>query len=122
REQFALVRRLLREATTARQRGRLDDARDAYHQVLAVEATNGRATAGLAYVHLERDELPQALLWAQRLVRTRPEYASHWVLLGDVLRRGGNDDAARRAYARGLSVQPSWTTARRRLDELGGPP
>ena len=89
--------------------------------MLALEPTNGRATAGLAYVHLERGELPEALLWAQRMVRLRPEYASHWVLLGDVLRRGGNVDGARRAYARGLTMQPTWTTAQRRLDEVGAP-
>jgi hypothetical protein len=122
RQEFALVRGLLREATTARQRDRIDDASTAYRQVLGVDPTNGRATAGLAYVHLERDELPQALLWAQRLVRLRPEHASHWVLLGDVLRRGGNVEGARRSYARGLSVQPTWTTAQRRLDELDAAP
>ena len=112
------LERTLRDANQARLRGELDQSERIYREVLALDVENVRAAAGLSRVHLERGEPAEAILWAQRLVRLRPTYGSNWVLLGDALRAGGNDPAARRAYLRGTEEQPDWEPAQARLAEM----
>ena len=113
--------RLQRQANQVRRQHRLDEAETTYVQLLAMDPTNGRATAGLALIHLERAEHAEAIFWAQRLARLQSAQASHWVLLGDTLRAGGNRAAATRAYSRALVVQANYLPARARLEELTPP-
>lgn len=118
RARARMVRDLIREGNRLRNDGQLDDAETRYRELLAVFPDNARATAGMARVHMEREEAREAILFAQRLARLRPRYASNYVLLGDALLLGENRAAARRAFQRAVELEPRWAPARRRLEEL----
>lgn len=120
RVRSGLFARLLRQANQTRRQHRLDEAEQVYRHVLAMDAENGRASAGLSLIYLEREQAAEAIFWAQRLVRLQSIYASNWVLLGDALRLGNNVDGARRAYVRAIVEQASNATAHERLQELTG--
>ncbi len=118
----ARIRRQLREANRARNHEHdLDAADQLYRVVLGMDPENGRATAGLTRVYLERNDTAHAILFAQQLVRLHPEYASNYVLLGDTLLAGHNPEAAERAFAAAVALQPDWAPARERLASMGEP-
>jgi hypothetical protein len=118
RVRMRLFARLQRQANQARRQHRLDEAQSVYLHLLGMDPENGRGTAGLSLIYLERDQPAEAILWAQRLVRLQSVAASHWVLLGDTLRAGNNYAGARRAYARALIAQARYAPAQERLQAL----
>ena len=115
RRRARTVRELIRTANILRNRHELGRAEELYRRVLSLEPDNTRATAGLTRVYMEREDAAQAILFAQRLVRLRPGFASNYVLLGDTLEQGRNPAAARRAWTRAVEIEPRWGPARARL-------
>ena len=118
RVRMRLFARLQRQANQARRQHHLDEAQSVYVHLLGMDPENGRGTAGLSLIYLERNQPAEAILWAQRLVRLQSIAASHWVLLGDTLRAGNNHASARRAYARALIAQARYAPAQGRLQAL----
>jgi len=113
-----LFARLQREANQLRRQHHLGEAQSVYVHLLGMDPENGRGTAGLSLIYLERNQPAEAILWAQRLVRLQSVAASHWVLLGDALRAGNNHASARRAYARALIAEARYAPAQERLQAL----
>jgi CheY-like chemotaxis protein len=112
------VQSFLRDANRQRNRGDKVRAEALYNRVLALDPGNPRATAGLARVYLDRHEGDLAVLYAQRLARLRPEYASNYLLLGDCFLERGDRAAARRAFERALELEPGYRSALDRLAAL----
>jgi tetratricopeptide (TPR) repeat protein len=79
----------------ARNHGDLDLAARYYEDVLASDATNGRALAGLARVHQMRGDLPAATRVARELVEAHRDHPANHVLLADLLIAQGRNDEAR---------------------------
>jgi len=118
RRRARTIRELIRTANILRNRHELGRAEELYRRVLSLDAENPRATAGLTRLYMERGDAGQAVLFAQRLVRLRPAFASNYVLLGDTFELGHNPTAARRAWTRAVEIEPRWGPARARLARL----
>jgi tetratricopeptide (TPR) repeat protein len=119
RRRARTLRELIRQANILRNRDQLDEAQELYFRILSLDPDSPRATAGMIRVFLARDDADNAILFAQRLVRLRPAFASNWVLLGDTFERGHNPDAALRAWTHALELQPRWRPARERIRRIG---
>jgi predicted Zn-dependent protease len=69
----------------------------------------------MARALLARGDAGKALSLTQRIVRKRPKRASYRVLLGDALRRAGDEAGAQAAYREALALDPNERDAQRRL-------
>ncbi|MFK7990987.1 MAG: hypothetical protein AB8I08_33510 [Sandaracinaceae bacterium] len=107
--------RLIREANRLRREGELEAAQRAYTRFAGAFPNDPRGMAGLARVHMQRGDAANGIVFAQRLTRIRPRFASNFLLLGDVLLAAGNAHAARRAFQRAARMEPRWAPARQRL-------
>ncbi len=121
RRRRRVLRDLVRRGNARRNQGRLDEAEAIYERMLALDPENARATVGMCRIAMEREQGPRARMFAQRLVRMRPRYASNWVLLGDTFELVGDDRAALRAWTRAHDIDPRWAPARERLARVQEP-
>lgn len=69
----------------------------------------------MARALLSRGASAPAIRLARRIVRKRPRRASYRILLGDALRRAGDEAGARAAYRRALALDPQSAEAQRKL-------
>jgi glutathione synthase/RimK-type ligase-like ATP-grasp enzyme len=97
--------------------GRLTRARGAYKGVLARDATHFGALMNLGTMLYLEDRRPEARILYRQATQHRPNEASAFVNLGNVL---AEDDpaASRRAYERALELEPTHATANFGLAEL----
>ncbi|HTU59790.1 MAG TPA: tetratricopeptide repeat protein, partial [Polyangiales bacterium] len=69
----------------------------------------------MAQALLARGAAVEAVGFAQRVVKKQPKRASYRVLLGDALRRAGDEPSAKLAYKDALALDPKLREAQRRL-------
>ena len=112
------VDRVIDQANTLRRAGNMRAAEAKYRQALSMQPNSGRAMAGLTRTLLARRQNREAVQWARKLARSRPNQSSNFVLLGDAFLRSGNRTGARNAYRRALSVNSRNRAARRKLNAL----
>jgi DNA-binding response OmpR family regulator/tetratricopeptide (TPR) repeat protein len=77
-----------------------------YRRAILLDPLNGSAAAGLSRVELVQGEVPSALYWAKRAVAIEPRDSNLHIMLGDVLERSGNGEAARAEWKMAYEMDP----------------
>lgn len=77
-----------------------------YRRAILLDPLNGSAAAGLSRVELVQNELPSALYWAKRAVAIEPRDSNLHIMLGDVLERSGDGEAARAEWKMAYEMDP----------------
>jgi tetratricopeptide (TPR) repeat protein len=97
--------------------GRIDEAEQSYRNASRLEPESVAAAVGLARVHIQRGEDQAAIDVLEDLLGRIAGEPTIYQLLGNALRRVGNDDLAREAYRRAsnptkLEWPDPWTAER----------
>src|SRR5690606_23396386 len=99
-------------------RGALPQAERWVRRAVALDPENVKALSGLAEVFLKMKRFPQAANIAQRALNVSTYNPQAHVVLGDVARAAGDDEAARKSYEAALAVRSDHWPAKARLQEL----
>jgi tetratricopeptide (TPR) repeat protein len=102
--------------------GELRLAEQDLRRALLFDPASGDALAALAEVRFERARYKEALLLAERAVRSAPDNPKYLVLLGDISFKLGLEADAAAAYARARVMRPDDAEIRARFDRVAGPP
>ncbi|MEQ9308126.1 MAG: hypothetical protein RLN90_01650 [Balneolaceae bacterium] len=66
---------------------------------------------------LMTDRGPEALPYLIGRIKADPQDAENWILMGDMIKRGGQEDKARTYYEQALKIDPGNEYAQRQLEE-----
>jgi tetratricopeptide (TPR) repeat protein/DNA-binding response OmpR family regulator len=77
-----------------------------YRRAILLDPLNGSAAAGLSRVELVQGEVPAALYWAKRAVAIEPRDSNLHIMLGDVLERSGEREAAKAEWKMAYEMDP----------------
>lgn len=77
-----------------------------YLRAILLDPLNGSAAAGLSRVVLVQGEIKAALYWAKRAVAIEPHDSNLHIMLGDVLERSGEGEAARAEWKVAYEMDP----------------
>lgn len=105
------------EARRLAERGRLDQAREAYLKAIAASPDSAFLYRELGVLEERAGRPDQALTQWQKAMTLDPQDARVRVLAGDLLARTGRLDEAAAAYAAAEAIEPAPDT-RRKLDEV----
>jgi tetratricopeptide (TPR) repeat protein len=105
----------LTEARTELRAGRPKEAEALLRPLLEKYPDDHHVAEALAQALLARGAAVEAVGFAQRVVKKQPKRASYRVLLGDALRRAGDEPSAKLAYKDALALDPKLREAQRRL-------
>jgi predicted Zn-dependent protease len=105
----------LTEARTELRAGRPKEAEALLRPLLEKYPDDHHIAEALAQALLARGAAVEAVGFAQRVVKNQPKRASYRVLLGDALRRAGDEPSAKLAYKDALALDPKLREAQRRL-------
>tara|TARA_R110002096_G_scaffold303080_11_gene498100 strand:- start:7700 stop:8242 length:543 start_codon:yes stop_codon:yes gene_type:complete len=84
----------------------------------AVELTDSSsAHRNIVMLMLMTDRGPQAIPYLIGRIKKDPRDAENWILMGDMIKRGGQADKARTYYEQALNIDPENDYARRQLEE-----
>ena len=95
--------------------GRPKEAEALLRPLLEDHPDDHHVAEALAQALLARGAAVEAVGFAQRIVKQQPKRASYRVLLGDALRRAGDEPSAKLAYKNALALDPKLRDAQRRL-------
>jgi tetratricopeptide (TPR) repeat protein len=95
--------------------GRPKDAEALLRPLLEKYPDDHHIAEAMAQTLLARGAAVEAVGFAQRVVKKQPKRASYRVLLGDALRRAGDEPSAKLAYKDALALDPKLREAQRRL-------
>lgn len=112
------ARAALAQAYAHHQAGRLDEARAAYEALLAGDPANFEVAHLLAVLELQSGRPQQALEFARRAIRARPEDANAHNTLGEACRVAGALAEAESAYRRAIALDPKNLGAHLNLGHL----
>ncbi len=104
---FRRVERLIEVARTARDGGRLDEARVAYLRAVQLSPDSGFLHRELGAVARAGGQPQEALAQYREAARLDGSDAAAWVAMGELLEAAGDDAAAARAYRSAQGVEPS---------------
>jgi tetratricopeptide (TPR) repeat protein len=102
-------------ARAALRAGRPKDAEAVLRPLLEKNPDDYHVAEVMAQALLARGAAVEAVGLAQKIVKKRPKRASYRVLLGDALRRAGDEPSAKLAYKEALALDPKMREAQRRL-------
>lgn len=105
----------LAEARTELRAGRPKEAEALLRPLLEKYPDDHHVAEALAQTLLARGAAVEAVGFAQKIVKKHPKRASYRVLLGDALRRAGDEPSAKLAYKEALALDPKLRDAQRRL-------
>jgi len=105
----------LTEARAELRAGRPKEAEALLRPLLEKYPEDHHIAETLAQALLARGAAVEAVGFAQRVVKKQPKRASYRVLLGDALRRAGDEPSAKLAYKDALALDPKLREAQRRL-------
>ena len=108
-------RRMFRLKGAALRAGRPKDAEAVLRPLLEKNPDDYHVAEVMAQALLARGAAVEAVGLAQRIVKKRPKRASYRVLLGDALRRAGDEPSAKLAYKEALALDPKMREAQKRL-------
>jgi DNA-binding response OmpR family regulator len=95
--------------------GKLRLAEATLDRAWELDPKNPQAMAGYATLYIAKKEGERAAKWAKKAARKRPRRVEYHILYGDALALEGDAGAARKAWRRALSVDPTNKAARSRL-------
>lgn len=99
-------------------RGAIPQAERWFRRAVTLDPENVLALTGLAEVFVKTKRFPQAASIAQRALNLSTYNPQAHVVLGDVARAQGDEDAARKSYEAALAVRSDHWPAKARLQEL----
>jgi predicted Zn-dependent protease len=102
-------------ARAALRAGRPKDAEAVLRPLLDKNPDDYHVAEVMAQALLARGAAVEAVGLAQRIVKKRPKRASYRALLGDALRRAGDEPSAKLAYKEALALDPKMREAQKRL-------
>jgi hypothetical protein len=105
----------LSAARTELKAGRVKEAEALLRPMLDKHPDDPHLSEALAQTLLARGAAVEAVAYAQKSVKKRPKRASYRVLLGDALRRAGDEPSAKLAYREALALDPKAREAQKRL-------
>ena len=105
----------LLSARTELRAGRPKEAEALLRPLLEKYPDDYHVAEAMAQALLARGAAVEAVGFAQRVVKKQPKRASYRVLLGDALRRAGDEPSAKLAYKDALALDPKLREAQRRL-------
>jgi Flp pilus assembly protein TadD/peroxiredoxin len=93
------------------QHGYLDQAAQAFQQVVAAKPNDAEGYYNLGTLSLRRNDLPQARSYLQQTVKLRPNYPEAWNNLGMIAAQEGNAEEAIKNFQQSLQQRPGYATA-----------
>jgi tetratricopeptide (TPR) repeat protein len=90
----ATIDNMILHGNFARSQGQYDQAVRYFSDVIASDATNGRALAGLTRTYQERGDFAEAARVARLMLDAHPDHPANFVLLADLLDARGDHDGA----------------------------
>ncbi|MFA5669710.1 MAG: tetratricopeptide repeat protein [Balneolaceae bacterium] len=75
------------------------------------------AHRNIVMLMLMTDRGPEAIPYLIGRIKKDPRDAENWILMGDMIKRGGQADKARTYYEQALNIDPENDYARRQLEE-----
>ncbi|RNC83777.1 MAG: tetratricopeptide repeat protein [Balneola sp.] len=85
----------------------------------AIELTDSSsAHRNKVMVMLMTDRGQEAIPYLIGRIKTNPQDAENWILMGDMIKRGGQADKARTYYEQALTIDPDNDYARRQLEDI----
>lgn len=112
------VQRLLAGAIDAHKAGRLDEAKQLYLQVLAIDVRHAKSLYGLGLIAHEAGGLDAAAKMMQRAIEVNPQESAYHRSLGAVLKEQGRFDEALAVYRTVLSLEAADEEAHYNLAEI----
>lgn len=106
---------LLREAVSAHEAGRLDEAMPLYRQFIESDPRHPTALQLLGVLHSQRGEYEPAISLMRESLRLFPQQAEVANNLGNALSRSGRLDEALDSYAEAVRLRPRYPEALRNL-------
>ncbi len=100
------------------QNGFLDQAAEAFRQVIAQRPDDADAHYNLGTLSLRRNDPEQARLALEQTVKIRPDYPEAWNNLGMLAAQSGQSDDAIRDFRRSLELRPDYAIALLNLGNL----
>ena len=104
---FSPVQRLLAEAIREHQAGHLEEAKQLYIQVLAIDVKHAKSLYGLGLIAHQTGSYETAARMMQRAIAIDPGEASYYSSLGAVLQAQRKFDEAAAAYRHVLALRPN---------------
>ena len=93
------------------QDGYLQQAEDAFQQVIAASPDDPEAYYNLGTLNLRRNHLPEARTFLEQTVKLRPNYPEAWNNLGMIAAQGGDPTTAINDFQQALQLRPSYDIA-----------
>lgn len=88
-------------------KGKIEEARAAYQEALALEAGNPVAKVGMARLALVGNDTAQAEAALDEVLSSRPDTADGWALKAGILTRQGKMREAAEAYEKVIALRPA---------------
>ena len=95
--------------------GRLVEAEQLFHQIIARQPHSAEARYNLARVLAEKGDAQQAMASYRESLRLKPDFPEAMSNLGELLRAGGNAKDAIELLQRAISLRPDFVEARYNL-------
>ncbi len=105
--QFSKIPNLLTKAVNAHKAGRLEEAKQLYLEILALDVKHPKSLYGLGLIAQQAGSLEVAARMMQRAIAADARDAAFHRSLGGVLRGQGNDDLALTEYETALKLAPN---------------
>lgn len=106
-----ILKALFDEAVSHHRAGRLDEAKQLYQQILAIEPHHAETHHLLGLIAYRAGHLEQAVERLSEATRQNASQPTYWFNLGVVLHKQGNGAEALSAYERALTLQPQYPEA-----------
>ena len=93
------------------QHGYLEQAAEAFQQVIVSKPDDPEGYYNLGTLNLRRNDLPQAERYLEQTVKLRPDYPEAWNNLGMIAAQQGHTNEAIRNFQKALSQRPGYAIA-----------
>lgn len=98
------------------QKEELDEAEKDFDKAIEVSDSAG-AHRNKVMLMLMSDRGQEAIPYLIGRIKADPQDAENWILMGDMIKKGGQDEKARTYYEQALKIDPDNDYARRQLEE-----
>jgi tetratricopeptide (TPR) repeat protein len=98
------------------QKEELEDAEKDFDKAIEL-ADSSSAHRNKVMLMLMTDRGQEAIPYLIGRIKKDPQDAENWILMGDMIKRGGQDDKAATYYEQALKIDPDNDYARRQLEE-----
>ncbi|MTI86584.1 MAG: tetratricopeptide repeat protein [Balneolaceae bacterium] len=97
---------------------KLDEAEEDFDRAIELNDTPA-AHRNKVMLMLMTDRGQDAIPYLIKRIKESPQDPENWILMGDMIKKGGQEDKARTYYEQALKIDPDNDYARRQLEEEG---